>query len=126
MLRAILGIILGFSFVSRSIAEVTMSVPDGRIIEWNFDGLSAPTIVGPMCAAKPRPLPCGMDCWRAIPNENFGGALDQKEFSQLLAAFKEDLARLDDTDTSGSDESTKRTEEIFRKILDRLEAQNKN
>lgn len=126
MSRAIFSILLGLASVSQSLADVAILVPDARVFEWNFGGLSAPAIGGPMCVAKPRPLPCGTECWRAIPTENVVGSEEEKDFFRLAVEFKEDIALLQVAEASDSHESTKRTAGILFQTMEMVEAGDAN
>lgn len=136
MARAILSIFLGFALVSPSDAETHILTPDALTIELNFEALSAPTIGGPMCFAKPRPLPCGADCWRAQFNENSEPAPKEQEVSALVAALQVDLSdlghsaasdapillpALGDSEASHALDLPELTEAFVRKTLERLE-----
>ena len=123
-LRAIHSIFVGFAIVSPSVAEIQIPTADVLINYWNFEGLSAPTIIGPMCVAKPRPLPCGVDCWRAQLDGNSEPAANQKELSGLLAVFLADLKRSEAFD---AEESIQRDGAILRRALyEMLEAHNQH
>lgn len=96
---------------------------------WNFDGVAGLATEGPQCVRVPRPLPCGEHCFRSdaatVSNNPKGSSEIRSDLSAEFLAAEVDIRKfkstLDELKTTPFQEESKQTEQIFLRILKRLE-----